>query len=335
MRVPPVAALREDGSKRGRMELLQTGERVAGVIDLGSNSWRFVAYRYTPRGAWRRVAQLQEPVRIASGLAATGMLAAERVAHGLEALEVFARYGRSLGIEAHELSVVATSALRDAANGPEVVARARSLTGLEIRSLTAAEEAHYGYVAAVNSSTLTDGLALDLGGGSLQAVAVRGREALASASWPLGAVRVTEALLPGDRHVSRKQLKRARAALRDALDGHDVLAGGGRIVGMGGSVRNLASAALRARRASQTSVQGGTLSIGELRDLIAAFARRAPRDRALAGHQVVSRRHHPRRRARARGRAGGWPARTRSRSRGPACARACSSPSGCSRAAHR
>ena len=112
---------------------------------------------------------------------------------------------------------------------------------------------------------------------------MRGREALASASWPLGAVRVTEALLPGDRHASRKQLKRARAALRDTLDGHDVLAGGGRIVGMGGSVRNLASAALRARRASQTSVQGGTLSIGELRDLIAAFARRAPRDRALAG----------------------------------------------------
>ena len=93
-----------------------------------------MAYRYTPHDAWRRIAQLQEPVRIASGLAATGMLADERVAHGLEALEVFARYGRSLGIEAREISVVATSALRDAANGGEVVARARALTGLEIRA---------------------------------------------------------------------------------------------------------------------------------------------------------------------------------------------------------
>jgi exopolyphosphatase/guanosine-5'-triphosphate,3'-diphosphate pyrophosphatase len=279
VRVPPVAASRDYEATRRKALRPAGGERVAGVIDLGSNSWRFVAYRYTPHGAWRRVAQLQEPVRIASGLAATGVLAAERVAHGLDSLELFARYGRSLYIEAHELSVVATSALRDAANGAEVLAGARSLTGLEIRSLTAAEEAHYGYVAAVNSSTLTDGLALDLGGGSLQVVAVRDRRAVASASWPLGAVRVTETLLPGDRHASRKHLKRARAALREALNGHDVLRSAVHIVGMGGSVRNLASAAMRARQ----TVQGSMLSIGELRDLIAGLARRAPRDRALAG----------------------------------------------------
>jgi exopolyphosphatase / guanosine-5'-triphosphate,3'-diphosphate pyrophosphatase len=112
---------------------------------------------------------------------------------------------------------------------------------------------------------------------------VQDRKALASASWPLGAVRVTDALLPGDRHASRKQLKRARAALRDALDGHEVLDKGGHIVGMGGSIRNLASAAMRARRTAQISMQGGRLTLAELRDLIAALARRAPRDRALPG----------------------------------------------------
>jgi exopolyphosphatase/guanosine-5'-triphosphate,3'-diphosphate pyrophosphatase len=52
-----------------------------------------------------------------------------------------------------DISVVATSALRDAVNGEDAIARARARTGLEIRSLTAAEEAHYAYVAAVNSST--------------------------------------------------------------------------------------------------------------------------------------------------------------------------------------
>lgn len=109
-------------------------ERVAGVIELGSNSWRFVAYCYTPRDAWRRIAQLQVPVRIASGLAATGMLAAERVAHGLETLDLFAHYGRFLGLDRDEMLVMATSALRDAANGSEVLARARATTGLEIRS---------------------------------------------------------------------------------------------------------------------------------------------------------------------------------------------------------
>ena len=110
---------------------------------------------------------------------------------------------------------------------------------------------------------MTDGLALDLGGGSLQVVAVRDREAVSSASWPLGAVRVTEALLPGDRPASRKQLKRARAAVRETLAGHIVLTGGGRGVAMGGAVRNLASAAMRTRRGAPASVQGGSLAITE------------------------------------------------------------------------
>ena len=303
-------------------------ERVAAVIDLGSNSWRFVAYRYKPQGAWRRIAELQEPVRIAKGLAATGALAAERLAHGLEALQMFERYGRPLGIEPQETSVVATSALRDARNGDKALARARALTGLEIRGLTAKEEAHYGYVAAVNSSTLSDGLALDLGGGSLQVVAVRDREPHGYASWPLGAVRVTEAMLPGDWAASRKQLKRARTALREALAGEHVLAGGGRIVGMGGAVRNLASAATRARRGAPASVQGGTLAIGELRDLIATLARRAPR---RPGPRRASRRPGPTSSSALRWCSrpcSRWRGRIGSRSPGPACARGCSSRTG-------
>jgi exopolyphosphatase / guanosine-5'-triphosphate,3'-diphosphate pyrophosphatase len=242
-----------------------------------------VAYRYTPGGAWRRIAQLQEPVRIASGLAATGRLAPERLAHGVETLEMFVRYGHALGIDAREMLLVATSALRDGANGRQALARARADAGLGIRRLTAAQEAHYGYIAAVNSSTLTDGLALDLGGGSIQVVAVRNRQARAFASWPLGAVRVTETLLPGDRPASRKQLKRARAALRETLAGHHVRAGGGRIVGMGGAVRNLASAATHARRGAPACVQGSTLAVSDLRELIVTLARRHPRQRALPG----------------------------------------------------
>ena len=194
-------------SPRARLALLadeprSAPERTAAVIDLGSNSWRFVAYRYSPRGAWRRIAQLQEPVRIAHGLATTGRLDLERVAHGLDTIALFAGHARSLGLLPRDVDVVATSALRDAEEGAEVVARARAASGLAIRTLSAEEEARYGYLAAVNSTTLSDGLALDLGGGSLQVVGVRGREAVGFRSLPLGAVRVTEELLPTDRPAS-------------------------------------------------------------------------------------------------------------------------------------
>jgi exopolyphosphatase/guanosine-5'-triphosphate,3'-diphosphate pyrophosphatase len=280
----PVAALRDDTPERGSLALVPAApERSAAVIDLGSNSWRFVAYRYVPRGAWRPVGQLQEPVRIAAGLAATGRVAPARISHGLETLEMFARYGSALGVDPRDTKVVATSALRDAANGADVLARARRVSGLEVRTLTAAEEAHLGYVAAVNSTTLTDGLALDLGGGSLQVVDVRDREARGSACWPLGAVRVTEELLSGSGLPSRKQLKRARAALREQLDGVPALTSGGRIVGMGGAVRNLATAAMRARSDTPAGAQGSVLTLGALRDLTGRLARRPADRRALPG----------------------------------------------------
>ena len=136
----------------------------------------------------------------------------------------------------------------------------------------------------MNTTTLTDGMALDLGGGSLQLVNVRRRKARAFGSWPLGAVRVTERLLATDRAVSGKELKRARAAIRDALSGLDWAgAPGDRIVAMGGAVRNLAAAHQRALGIDAAGIQGHLLGIGELRKLVAMLASRPAAARALPG----------------------------------------------------
>ena len=72
------------------------------------------------------------------------------------------------------------------------------VSGLPVRVLSREEEARYGYLAAVNSTTLADGAMLDLGGGSVQLVGVADRAARELGSWPLGAVRMTEQFLPGE-----------------------------------------------------------------------------------------------------------------------------------------
>ena len=82
--------------------------------------------------------------------------------------------------------------------------------------LSPEEEARYGYLAAVNSTTLSDGVALDLGGGSMQLTHVEDRHARDARSWPLGAVRMTERFLAGDK-VKGKQLKALRAHICDEL----------------------------------------------------------------------------------------------------------------------
>ena len=157
------------------------GERMAAVIDLGSNSWRLVVYAYVPGASWRRVGELQEPVRIAEGLSRSGSLEPDAMARGLEALEMFGRYLHARGVPNEAVDAVATSAIRDADNGADLLALAQERTGLSISVLSAEEEARLGYVAAVNSTTLTDGVVLDLGGGSLQLTQVAGRQPEASA----------------------------------------------------------------------------------------------------------------------------------------------------------
>src|SRR5205823_11569471 len=137
------------------------------------------------------------------------------------------------------VDAVATSAIRDADNAAGFLERARKCLGLPIRVLSREEEARYGYLAAVNSTTLTRGCVLDLGGGSLQLVDVEDRLAVRSGSWPLGTVRMSERFLPPNGPAKRKQLEELRAHVAAGLEqaswlaGAGEAAGGGRLVGIG------------------------------------------------------------------------------------------------------
>jgi exopolyphosphatase/guanosine-5'-triphosphate,3'-diphosphate pyrophosphatase len=142
------------------------------------------------------------------------------------------------------------------------------------------EEAYYAYLAAVNSTTLEDGAVLDLGGGSLQLVHVAKRRALATESWPLGTVRMTERFF-GDERSTSKQCAALRSHVLAELAGAGWLAGsGGSIVGMGGTVRNLAAAAATVAERAGLGVQGFVLRADALGELIDALAKRSEPARA-------------------------------------------------------
>ncbi len=272
------------------------------------------------------------PSASAPGLAASGKLSYEAIGRGLETLGVFARFCRANHLDAEDVHVVATSAIRDAANGERFLADAQAATGLTIETLSAQDEAYYGYVAAVNTTTLTDGVVLDIGGGSMQLTHVEGRHARESASFPLGAVRVTEQFLPGDGPVKKKDLARLRDHVAETVSGLDWLASSGkRMVGIGGAVRNLAAAAQAANGSLDLGVQGFLITPKVLSDLtdragldVGAGARHGPRD------QARPRRHHPRRRPSCWTPSSASAASTGSRPPRPACARACSWPAPCS-----
>jgi exopolyphosphatase/guanosine-5'-triphosphate,3'-diphosphate pyrophosphatase len=244
-------------------------ERVA-VIDMGSNSWRLVVFGYVPGTLWwSLVDEIREAVRIGAGMGDEGVLQPERVDRALHTAAVFSEFCRATDVR--EVVAVATSAIRDATNGAELLAEIERTTGLEARVISGAEEARYGWLAMANSTTIEDGFGLDIGGGSIQTLRLEGRQLAGAHSMPLGAVRVSERFLPGEK-TSAKEMKALRAHVAGALDGLGWWRGGGRIVGIGGTIRNLAAAAMKRLEIPDIDVQGFELTREALEQLIEELA---------------------------------------------------------------
>jgi exopolyphosphatase/guanosine-5'-triphosphate,3'-diphosphate pyrophosphatase len=195
----------------------------------------------------------------------------------LETLELYAHFCRATGIE--HVRPVATSAIRDAGNQAAFLRAARERSGLEVEVLSGEDEARYGYLAAVNSTTVSDGVVLDLGGGSMQLTRVVGREEDAARSWPLGAVRMTERFFPNGSKAKGKQVKALREHVAQELAAAPWLGEGGRLAGIGGTVRNLAAAVQLAADLPSYGVQGFRITRAALAELISEFEDMTPSER--------------------------------------------------------
>jgi exopolyphosphatase / guanosine-5'-triphosphate,3'-diphosphate pyrophosphatase len=248
-------------------------ERRLAVVDLGSNSFRLVVFSWEPGRWWKRTDEIHEAVRIGEGLDAAGELQPEPMERALETVDLYAHFCRATGID--DIRAVATSAIRDASNRDDFLRRA----AFDVQVLTGEEEAFYGYLAAVNSTSLTDGIALDLGGGSMQLTRVEDRHPVASHSWPLGAVRMTERFLARER-VKSKHMKALRSHVAEALEAAPWLLDGGSLAGIGGTVRNLAAAAELEHELPSFGVQGFELRRKTLDKLIDRLADMTPAERA-------------------------------------------------------
>jgi exopolyphosphatase / guanosine-5'-triphosphate,3'-diphosphate pyrophosphatase len=250
--------------------------RRAAVIDMGSNSFRLVVYGYELHDHWQHVDEIREAVRVGEGVGDDGMLRSEPMDRAVRVAKLFSSFCRASGID--DVTTVATSAIRDARNGPELLDRIRAEAGLDARVLSEQEEARYGYLAIVNSTTLTNGYGFDIGGGSVQITRIEDRDLVRAGSWPLGAVRMSERFLPDDDKASSKQIKALREHVRELLEAEDWIKPGdpARAAGIGGTIRNLASAAEKEEGLPQTDAQGFDLTYDELEKLIDELADMPP-----------------------------------------------------------
>ncbi|MES2989164.1 MAG: Ppx/GppA family phosphatase, partial [Pseudomonadota bacterium] len=156
------------------------------IIDIGSNSVRFVVYDGTAR---LPAILFNEKVMAGLGksLGETGAIAADSMALARGALARFARLAREMRV--HELRTVATAAVREASNGGELIEAAEAL-GLDVELLTGEQEAMAAGMGVLSGIPEADGIVGDLGGGSLELVRVVAGTVTDRVSFPLGVLRI-------------------------------------------------------------------------------------------------------------------------------------------------
>lgn len=204
-----------------------------GIIDIGSNSVRFVAYAGSPRVP---SALFNEKIMAAlgKGLSETGKLEEKSVELTMQALNRFRLLGKEIGLK--KLHTVATAAVRDATNGPEFLKRVAAL-GLKPRLLAGQEEAHLAGLGVISAIPRANGIVADLGGGSLELVGVSRGGVGEGLSLPLGVLRIG----PNPSMSSlRTRIAGAlqKSPVKDAARGHALYL-------VGGSFRALAQLDLR------------------------------------------------------------------------------------------
>lgn len=193
-----------------------------GIIDIGSNSVRFVAY-----GGTERVPSVlfneKLMAALGRGVARDGKLSEAAMDRTLEALARFRQLGKEMKLK--RLHTVATAAVRDASNGKAFLKRIIDV-GLKPRVISGDEEAELAGLGVVSAIPNANGIVADLGGGSLELIGVARGAVGNGVTLPLGVLRLGT---DPDQHeiarLIRHGIKEGR--LKDAARGHCLYLVGG------------------------------------------------------------------------------------------------------------
>jgi exopolyphosphatase/guanosine-5'-triphosphate,3'-diphosphate pyrophosphatase len=253
------------------------------TIDLGSNTVRLLVADVDADGRWRVVEADQRVTRLGEGLAATGRLGPAPVRRTSATVAEYVARARRAGSE--RLTVVATSAVREAANGRDVAASLEQATGQAVTIISGEQEAALtvrGVLAGVGPADGTT-LVFDIGGGSTEYIRAQGGLALEAVSLRLGVVDLTE------RHPFPGPVDPARyRALLDEVSAR--LAAGipavvrsprpDRLVGTAGTATTLAALDLGLPRYDPARVQGHALTRQAVDALLARLGALSVAERA-------------------------------------------------------
>ena len=212
----------------------------------------------------RAIREVATITRLGEGVDVARKLAPAAIERTNACLAKYAEITRELGVE--RVGEVGTSAMRDAGGGEEIRAKVRELFGVEARTISGQEEARLTFDGATGGLSVGESVTVfDIGGGSTELVVAKRGVIMASKSFDVGSVRLTE------RHGED------RAAITRTIDetfatDEKVWSGWGDVVGIAGTVTTLAAVALSMEPYDGARVHGHVMTRAEVADVVDRLA---------------------------------------------------------------
>ncbi len=214
-----------------------------GVLDVGSNTVHLLVVDAHPGARPIPAAAHKSVLRLMRYITPEGAISDEGIAAILDSIASAVKSAAEEGID--ELLPFATSAIREATNGPAVLALIAERTGVELQVLSGADEARLTFLAVRRWSGWSAGsiLLLDIGGGSLEVASGLDEIPDVAVSVPLGAGRSTIGFLhddpPSESQVEALR-RHARAVLADAVGAFAGRPAAEHVIGTSKTIRSLA-----------------------------------------------------------------------------------------------
>lgn len=205
------------------------------AIDIGSNAARLLINEVTetPSGKpdFIKLSLVRVPLRLGFDVFENGIISEKRE---LMLMNTVKAYKLLLDVyDVTHLKAAATSAMRDASNGAEIIRRVKNETGISIEIITGEQEANYIYENHVAEQLNTDEsyLYIDVGGGSTELTFFSDGKLVAKESFDIGTIRLLK------NTVTQDQWLEVRTFIRKKTSGHHHITA----IGSGGNINKIFS----------------------------------------------------------------------------------------------
>ena len=209
------------------------------IIDLGSNSIRFIIMQVNKSGTYKLIYQEKKSIRLAEGMNPSSPFLTEAAQQrAIDCLKVYRHVANMHHVT--KILAVATAAVRNAKNGASFLKRVQTSTHIPMTIISGKQEAALGFSGVIHTIDTSDFLLFDLGGASIEISLVKDKKRIHSVSIPIGAVTLTEKFQSAGT-VSGGDIKKIRSfVLKELRTIPWIPQKACPVVGVGGTVRNLA-----------------------------------------------------------------------------------------------